>query len=139
MAEARSSVGGTRPRAAHAPIHRHRDAYSAPPGGQYGGWHIYMDEDLRTLLGRRVKGAYQTRFCGNGDLAACRDALWTALQAAGDELAAAQGPDPAAWRADATHERITFEPGLLSFTMRYTNRPSGIQQLITFTGHRGDH
>jgi hypothetical protein len=26
-------------------------------------------------------------------------------------------------------------PGLLPFTMRYTNRPSGIQQLITFTSH----
>jgi acyl-homoserine lactone acylase PvdQ len=113
--------------------------YSAPPGGQYDGWHIYMDKDLRTLLGRPVKGAYRTRYCGNGDLAACRDALWGALQAAGDQLAAAQGSDPTAWRADATHERITFKPGLLPFTMRYTNRPTGIQQLITFTGHRPDH
>jgi len=110
--------------------------YESPPGGQYEGWHIYMDKDLRSLLGRPVKGAYQTRYCGNGDLAACRDALWAALQAAADQLAAAQGPDPAAWRADANHERITFKPGLLSFTMRYTNRPTGIQQLITFTGHR---
>ena len=27
-------------------------------------------------------------------------------------------------------------PGLLPYTMRYTNRPSGIQQVITFDGHR---
>jgi acyl-homoserine lactone acylase PvdQ len=113
--------------------------YSAPPQGQYDGWHIYMDKDLRTLLGRPVKGAYHTRYCGNGNLAACRDALWTAIQAAGDELTAAQGPDPANWHTDATHERITFKPGLLSFTMRYTNRPTGIQQLITFTSHRPNH
>lgn len=105
-------------------------------GGQYSGWHIYMDKDLRTLLGRAVKGKFQVRYCGNGDLTACREALWSALQAAGDQLATSQGPDPTAWRADATAERIKFVPGLLTFTMRYTNRPTGIQQLITFTGHR---
>ena len=44
--------------------------------------------------------------------------------------------DPAAWRADATAERIHFAPGILSTTMRYTNRPSGIQQVISFNGHR---
>jgi hypothetical protein len=57
--------------------------------------------------------------------------------AAGAALTADQGtPDPAAWRADATAERIHFAPGLLSTTMRYTNRPSGIQQVISFNGHR---
>ena len=105
-------------------------------GGQYDGWQIYMDKDLRTLLGRKVNGRFSVRYCGNGDLVSCRNALWGALQAAGDQLAAAQGPDPTSWRADATAERITFVPGLLSFTMRYTNRPTGIQQLITFNRHR---
>ena len=38
--------------------------------------------------------------------------------------------------ADALRERITFVPGLLKTTLRYTNRPTGIQQVITFTGHR---
>jgi hypothetical protein len=66
----------------------------------------------------------------------CRADLWAAMESAGVQLAAAQGPDPAAWRADATRERITFAPGLLPYTMRYTNRPSGIQQVIEFGGHR---
>ena len=48
----------------------------------------------------------------------------------------AQGRDPAAWRADANAERISFVPGLLQTTMRYTNRPTGIQQVISFKGHR---
>ena len=26
-------------------------------------------------------------------------------------------------------------PGLLPYTMRYTNRPTGIQQVISFGGH----
>jgi len=110
--------------------------YDLPPGGQFGGWHMYMSKDLRTLLGKPVKGKFANRYCGNGDLAACRAALWAAMEAAGGELEAAQGADPNAWRADATRERITFLPRLLPYTMRYTNRPSGIQQVIEFSGHR---
>jgi hypothetical protein len=56
------------------------------------------------------------------------------LDRAGRELAAAQGPNPSRWRASATRERITFVPGLLPYTMRYTNRPSGIQQIVSFSG-----
>ncbi len=110
--------------------------YDLPPGGQFGGWHMYMSKDLRTLLGRPVKGKFANRYCGNGDLAVCRASLWAALDAAGVQLAASQGPNPDAWRADATRERIDFAPGLLTYTMRYTNRPTGIQQVIEFKGHR---
>ena len=66
----------------------------------------------------------------------CKTALWAALEAAGTELAAAQGADPDAWRADATAERIHFDPGVLGTTIRFTNRPSGIQQVLWFKGHR---
>jgi acyl-homoserine lactone acylase PvdQ len=110
--------------------------YDLPPGGQFSGWHMYMSKDLRTLMGERVRGPFANRYCGGGDLNVCRAALWAALEAAGVELEAAQGVDPAAWRADATRERITFLPGLLGHTIRYTNRPSGIQQVIEFSGHR---
>jgi acyl-homoserine lactone acylase PvdQ len=114
-------------------LHRRFDL---PPGGMFGGWHMYMSKDLRTLMGDPVKGKFANRYCGSGDLTACRAALWAALEAAGAELQAAQGADPNAWRADATRERISFAPGLLPYTMRYTNRPSGIQQVIEFAGHR---
>jgi acyl-homoserine lactone acylase PvdQ len=110
--------------------------FNQPPGGQLYGWQEYMDKDLRSLLGKRVRGAFSTRFCGGGDLNACRASLWAALKAAGDELAAEQGSDPTGWHSDAQRERIVFVPGLLPYTMRYTNRPTGIQQVITFTGHR---
>lgn len=106
------------------------------PSGFFGGWNGYVDKDLRTLLGRPVKGKYRTRFCGAGGLDACRADLWAALDEAGAELEAAQGPTPAAWRQDANAERISFAPGLLKTTIRYTNRPSGIQQVISFDGHR---
>jgi len=84
-----------------------------------------------------VKGAYHFKFCGGGNLNACATALWGALDSAGNTLQAAQGTaDPAAWRADANAEKISFAPGLLTTKIRYTNRPSGIQQVISFSGHR---
>jgi hypothetical protein len=113
-----------------------RDDAASSQGSSYGsGWYGYVDKDLRTLLGGGVKGKFKTRFCGQGDLAACRASLWAALDAAGAELAAAQGPDPAAWRKSAIPERISFAPGLLPTTMRWTNRPT-FQQAMTYSGHR---
>jgi acyl-homoserine lactone acylase PvdQ len=105
-------------------------------GSSYnGGWYGYVDKDLRSLLGEPVSGPYSRRYCGNGDLAACRASLWTVIQSSADALAAAQGTDPNTWRADATGERITFVPGVLADTMRWTNR-STFHLLMEFDGHR---
>ena len=111
-------------------------ADNTPRSGFTGGRVWILDKDLRTLLGDRVPQPYRTRFCGAGDLAACAASLWAAIDDAAAELQVAQGPDPAAWRADATKERISFAPGLLPTTIRYTNRPSGIQQVVSVSGHR---
>ena len=105
-------------------------------GSSYGnGWYGYVQKDLRSLLGDRVRGAYSRRYCGNGDLAACRASLWAVIQSSADALAGSQGTDPNAWRADATAERIEFRPGLIPQSMRWTNR-STFQQLVEFDGHR---
>ena len=108
-----------------------------PGGSAYiDGWYGYVEKDLRTLMAvKPVSGAFLTKFCGAGDVAACRTSLWAAFEAAGTELQAAQGADPSAWRADATKERIRFAPGILTDTMRWANRPT-FQQVISFTGHR---
>ena len=50
-------------------------------------------------------------------------------------LEAAQGSAPSEWRQDATKERITFAPGILTRTMRGSNKPT-FQQAITFATHR---
>jgi acyl-homoserine lactone acylase PvdQ len=106
-------------------------------GGFTGGRLAYVDKDLRALTGTTFRSPFRTRFCGGGDETACRQSLWQAVDDVGNALAAAQGTaDPAAWTSDANAERIKFAPGLLTTTIRYTNRPSGIQQVITFTGHR---
>jgi acyl-homoserine lactone acylase PvdQ len=111
-------------------------ADNGPRSGFTGGEINYVDKDLRQLLGTSFKHPFRTHFCGGGDLVACRTAVWNALDAAGQEIAAAQGGGPDAWKSDAAAERIKFAPGLLTTTMRYTNRPSGIQQVISFKGHR---
>jgi acyl-homoserine lactone acylase PvdQ len=99
------------------------------------GWYGYVRKDLRSLLGEHVRAPYSRRYCGNGDLAACRESLWAVIQSSADALAASQGTDPSAWRSDATAERIRFAPGVLGATMRWANRPT-FHQLMEFDGHR---
>jgi hypothetical protein len=106
-------------------------------GGYTGGRINAVDKDLRELTGTQFKTPFKTKFCGAGDLAACRTALWATFEATGVELATSQGSeDPAQWTSDATAERISFAPGVLPTTIRFTNRPSGIQQVLSFSGHR---
>jgi acyl-homoserine lactone acylase PvdQ len=108
---------------------------ASPQGSAYGsGWYSYLDKDLRTLLAEPVASKYSTAYCGAGDVGACAAAVWQSLDRAGDELAAARGSDPSAWRADATRERIRFA-GFIPETMRWANRPT-FQQVLVFRSHR---
>jgi acyl-homoserine lactone acylase PvdQ len=108
--------------------------WDAPPGGEYSGWYQYFDRDIRGLLAKkkRLPDQFNLTYCGKGHLGLCRQEVWTAIQAAGQQLTADEGTaDPAAWRASATAEQIHFSP-LPLITMAFTNRPSGIQQVISF-------
>ncbi len=102
---------------------------NAPPGGQSSGWQNYLDKDLRRVLGRRVRGAYALKYCGQGDARKCASRLWAAIDKAGRRAAAKQGPDPAKWRQAESTVAITFSPLPLT-TMQYTNKPSGIHQVL---------
>jgi acyl-homoserine lactone acylase PvdQ len=46
------------------------------------GWYSYAQKDLRTVLGRRVRGRYSRVYCGGGRLARCRAALRGSLRKA---------------------------------------------------------
>jgi acyl-homoserine lactone acylase PvdQ len=109
--------------------------FDLPPGGQYSGWHQYFDRDIRKLLGQDIEAPFENDYCGGGNLSECQADVWAAIDAAASELEDEQGADPTAWRSDAVRERITFT-GINLKTMAYTNRPSGIQQVISFDGHR---
>jgi acyl-homoserine lactone acylase PvdQ len=107
-----------------------RDDAPNSGGSSYDdGWYGYVVNGLEASLAR----GSSPQTCGDAD--PCSRGLWAAVDAAGNELQAAQGPDPSGWRADATAERIQFSPGILTTTMRWTNRPT-YQQLLSFGGHR---
>jgi acyl-homoserine lactone acylase PvdQ len=114
-----------------------RDDAPGPGGSAYeAGWYGYLSKDLREVAGSKVNGPFANRYCGGGDATACSKGLWAAIDAAGADLASTQAdPDPVAWRADATGERIQFAPGFLPVTMRWANRPT-YQQILSFDGHR---
>jgi acyl-homoserine lactone acylase PvdQ len=109
--------------------------WDAPPGGQFDGWYQYFDRDIRGLLAKKrskVPDRFQVTYCGKGRLGLCRSEVWTAIQAAANQLTSEQGTsDPAAWRASAATDDFTYGP-LPLVTSPYSNRPTGIQQVISF-------
>jgi len=88
-----------------------------------------IDKDLRTVLGEPVEGAFNVAYCGAGDLDACRDSLWAAVDDAVAALAAERGADIPTWLPPG--QRLTFAPGLIDNDFRATNRPT-YQQLLEF-------
>ena len=110
--------------------------WEAPPQGQYAGWYQYFERDIKGLLNKKQPAPFKISYCGNGKLKKCQTAVWNAIAAAGERLTAETGSsDPSTWHSSATAEQIKFAPFNVK-TMAYTNRPSGIQQVISFNGHR---
>ena len=104
--------------------------FDLPPSGQYSGWHQYMDKDLRTLLKRKVSGKYNLTYCGDGSrLALLEGAVGGDRRGRQVARRPAQGADPAKWTEPVT--TISFSPLPLT-TIQYTNKPSGIHQVMAF-------
>ena len=117
-------------------------------GSSYGsGWYGYVYKGLRQVLGDPVAQPLSRGYCGGGELEACRNSLWAALQTAAEHLQETQGTNIKAWRAEKV--RINFLPSILkepfknkethetehiAATMSWTNR-STFQQVIEFLGH----
>ena len=118
-----------------AQLHVVSDDANSQGSAYQDGWYGYVDKDLRALLGRPVASPYSQRYCGGGDIDACRESLWAAIAEACTAVAAKQGLDPVTWQADARAERINFTTGLLGDTLAWTNRPT-FQQVMSFKGHR---
>ena len=62
-------------------------------GSSFNGvaWYGYLSKDLRSVLGKKVDGAYSTGYCGKGSLKACRATLRASLAAAVARVLAEQG------------------------------------------------
>ncbi|MEV4048792.1 penicillin acylase family protein [Streptomyces sp. NPDC049744] len=121
------------PSAAHGPTGAH-----AGSAFQYGWW-SYVDKDIRSVLGESVKGPLARAYCGDGDLAACRDTLVTTLKEAAGRTAAQvyPGDDNCSagdqWCADSVIHRTLG--GIKHGGISWQNRPT-YQQVVEFTSHR---
>ncbi|MGX1253732.1 acyl-homoserine lactone acylase PvdQ [Streptomyces ambofaciens] len=121
------------PSAAHGPTGAH-----AGSAFQYGWW-SYVDKDIRSVLGESVKGPLARAYCGDGDLAACRDTLVTTLKAAAGRTAAQvyPGDDNCSagdqWCADSVIHRTLG--GIKHGGISWQNRPT-YQQVVEFSSHR---
>jgi len=104
---------------------------SAFQNGLYG----HVQKDLRTVLGKSVKGKFSRGYCGAGKLKACREALLASFDIAVKELEAAYGADPATWDADEAGDSIQYTAvGLQGQDpMPWQNRPT-FQQVLEFEG-----
>jgi hypothetical protein len=92
------------------------------------GWYGYVRKDLRTVLGRKVRGPYSREYCGRGSLARCRRALLRSLREAlavpaselygGDEVC----PYADQWCFDS----VRFSPvgGATQPLIHWINRPT---------------
>ncbi len=105
------------------------------------GWYGYAHKDLRSVLGVPVQGAYQRRFCGGGDLAACRAALVGSLKAAlavtpatlyADDTCTTAG-QPA---SQTCFDKVLFRPlgAITQPLIGWINRPT-YQQVTEVQGH----
>ncbi|MFD9600559.1 penicillin acylase family protein [Streptomyces sp. NPDC059970] len=105
---------------------------------QYGWWG-FVDKDLRRVLGQPVKGPLAKAYCGNGDLAGCRDALLASLKAAAAEPAAEVYPGDDSCKAGEQWctDSIVHRPlgGIAQKSIHWQNRPT-YQQVVEFPAHR---
>ncbi|MEU1417619.1 penicillin acylase family protein [Streptomyces sp. NPDC005731] len=121
------------PSAAHGPTGSH-----AGSSFQYGWW-SYVDKDIRAVLGEPVRGPLAQKYCGGGDLGACRDVLTGTLkQAAGTTASQVYpGDDQCSagdqWCADSIVQRALG--GIKHGSISWQNRPT-YQQVVEFTSHR---
>ena len=81
----------------------------------------YVDKDLRTLLGKRVRDRFNLRYCGAGSLKACRSSLWAVVHQTADQLATQLG-SPTRRSGRERPPAPGFVPGLLPNTFPTTNR-----------------
>jgi len=105
---------------------------SAFQGGTYG----HINKDLRQILGDRVRGAYSRTYCGGGNLATCRDALWASLALAASDLNSEfNSPNVADWRRQPSYEDVRHTAvGVTTVpAIHWINRPT-FQQVVQING-----
>lgn len=112
-------------------------------GSSYqAGWWGYVHKDIRSVLGQNVAGPLGAKYCGGGDVNACRQVLLDSLTQAAAQPANTVYPgdgDCSAgdqWCADTIIHRALG--GITQDKMSTQNRPT-FQQVVEFPAKRGDN
>jgi acyl-homoserine lactone acylase PvdQ len=101
---------------------------SAFNNGMYGQVH----KDLRRVLSQPVADPWSRAYCGNGNLAACRAALWSALDQTAADLEAEFGSaNVADWRRTLEYEDVRHTAAGVTMipAIHWINRPT-FQQVV---------
>ncbi len=102
------------------------------------GWYGYVNKDLRRILGESVQGPLSRTYCGNGNLATCRAALLSSLDAALDVPKEQLYTDSGCTAGDETcFDEVRFRAiGAITVPpIPWINRPT-YQQVVQVNGHR---
>jgi acyl-homoserine lactone acylase PvdQ len=102
-----------------------------------GSWYGFVRKDLRTVLGRKVRGRYAREYCGGGRLRRCRRALRASLRASLEvPRSELYGGDPVCPNADQwCYDAVRQRPigGATQPLIHWTNRPT-YQQAVEIEG-----
>ena len=109
-------------------------------GSSFNGvaWYGYLSKDLRSVLGKKVDGAYSTGYCGKGELKACRTTLRASLAGAVARVLKEQGKSSVGQLTYNKHEDDIRSNAAGVVGVRpidWQNRPT-FQQVIQFLTHR---
>jgi acyl-homoserine lactone acylase PvdQ len=106
------------------------------------GWYGYVIKDLRTLLGKRVRGRYSRVYCGRGSRTRCRSALLASLRAALAVDPKKLYTDPICSNAGLAGDQSCFDAlyfrplgAITQPLLAWQNRPT-FQQVVSVHGHR---
>jgi hypothetical protein len=106
------------------------------------GWWGYVIKDLRTVLGRKVRGRYSRVYCGHGVRSRCRAALLSSLRSALKVDPTKLYADPVCADAgqsgdQSCYDAIYFRPlgAITQPLLPWQNRPT-FQQVVSVEGHR---
>ncbi len=97
-----------------------------------GGVYSQVNKDLRQVLGQPVQSPWSRTYCGNGNLADCRTALWAALEQAAADLETELGsPNVADWKRAIADDDVRHQAvGVTSVpAIHWINRPT-FQQVV---------